>query len=402
MQENLYEVSHNKQEGSANRRREETEVHRDAIRGCLFGGAVGDALGYPIEFWQESQIFEHFGLVGITQYVTSKKTGKALISDDTQMTLFTANGLLVGDTRGCKKGVRGNVALAYQDWLFTQNASYEQREESGEIHFSWLCDVPELYACRAPGTTCLSALTQLKHGDHISDYIAEPRNDSKGCGGVMRIAPLALQGQSEIERADMEAAQVAAITHGHSLGYMPAAVLCHIIHRIVFPGEKKMTLREIILEAKQTAETIFAGDEHLKELSDLIDRAIERSENGLGDLENIHALGEGWVAEETLAIAVYCSLRYENDFSGGVIAAVNHNGDSDSTGAVTGNILGALVGYEAIEEKWKKDLECADVILEMADDLCHGCRMDECGSCCDPAWERKYLQMHRATPELHE
>ncbi len=71
-----------------------------------------------------------------------------------------------------------------------------------------------------------------------------------------------------------------------------------------------------------------------------------------------------------ISIAIYCALRYEDDFSKGILAAVNHNGDSDSTGAVNGNILGAWVGYKAIDGEWKKDLELKDVILEMADDLC--------------------------------
>ena len=113
------------------------------------------------------------------------------------------------------------------------------------------------------------------------------------------------------------------------------------------------------------------------------------------DLDNIHQLGEGWVAEETLGISLYCALKYQNDFSAGIIASVNHKGDSDSTGAVTGNILGALVGYDAIEEKWKKNLELHDVILEMADDLCHGCLMSENGTYRDPAWVSKYIDMHR-------
>ena len=55
-----------------------------------------------------------------------------------------------------------------------------------------------------------------------------------------------------------------------------------------------------------------------------------------------------------------------------MIAAVNHGGDSDSTGAVTGNILGAAVGYEAIPQFFKEDLELHDVILHMADDLYRG------------------------------
>ena len=88
-------------------------------------------------------------------------------------------------------------------------------------------------------------------------------------------------------------------------------------------------------------------------------------------------------------------MRYQNDFSAGVIAAVNHKGDSDSTGAVTGNILGALLGYSAIKDKWKHDLELSEVILEIADDLCYGCRMSEYSSYNDPDWESKYVKMHR-------
>ena len=138
---------------------------------------------------------------------------------------------------------------------------------------------------------------------------------------------------------------------------------------------------------------IFAGDKHLPELQRIVRLAAELSQNRDSDVENIRRLGEGWVAEETLAISVYCALKYQNDFEAGVSAAVNHSGDSDSTGAVTGNILGALLGYEAIPEKYKTDLELADVILEMADDLCHGCQMEEYSDYEDPLWTSKYLYM---------
>lgn len=138
---------------------------------------------------------------------------------------------------------------------------------------------------------------------------------------------------------------------------------------------------------------MFAGDLYLKELTDMIDLAVSLSENEESDLDNIHRLGEGWVAEETLGIAIYCSLGHQDDFLAGVIAAVNHKGDSDSTDAVAGNILGALIGYEAIDGKWKKKLELADVILEMADDLCRGCQMSENSHYQDPEWIRKYMHM---------
>lgn len=384
--------------------------HRDLIRGSLIGGAVGDALGYAVEFQSEESIFSVYGPDGITEYALSD--GVALISDDTQMTLFTANGILAGDTRMRMRGIGANpsvyAAKAYQDWLKTQESdiqtvnSCECDTEQGR--FSWLLDVPELYARRAPGNTCLSALFMGEAEG--SDYIGNHINNSKGCGGIMRVAPLALQyrpGENykgDLKKLDYEGAQMAAITHGHSLGYMPAAVVTHVISRIVSDGAE-MSLKDIVIEARDTAAEIFAGDEHLDALIRIIDLAITLSENKKTDLDNIHALGEGWVAEETLAIALYCALKYRDDFSRAIIASVNHKGDSDSTGAVTGNILGALIGYEAMEEKWKKNLELSDVILEMADDLCHGCPMDEYSHYHDPAWVTKYMNMHRCQkPEI--
>ena len=385
----------------------ETEVNLDRIRGSLVGGAIGDALGYAVEFLQEDQIFRKYGSEGITEY--DLVNGKALISDDTQMTLFTANGILVGDTRLSMRGIGGDpkayVPNAYLDWLKTQESDinsvnhHERYTEKGG--YSWLLDVPELYVRRAPGNTCLSALeTRAKEG-YVDSFINRPINRSKGCGGIMRIAPLALKyrpGENfygDIEQIDMEAAELSAITHSHSLGYMPSAVVCHIISRILCSHDE-MSLKDMVLEARDSVSKLFAGDKNLPVLVDIINRAVRLSEEAdADDLDNIHALGEGWVAEETLGIALYCALKYQNDFSKAMITAVNHKGDSDSTGAVTGNILGALIGYTAIDRKWKKNLELLDVILEVADDLCHGCQMSEYSHYQDPAWITKYMHMHR-------
>ena len=389
----------------------ETEVYLDKIRGSLIGGAAGDALGYAIEFYHEAEIFQQYGKNGITEYELDHHSKKALISDDTQMTLFTANGILVGATRAALRGIVSEpsfyVQKSYLDWLRTQEMSYSKYQskkvELKQKVFSWLNDVPELYSRRAPGNTCLSALSAQKKIEIDPEKCLKDRmNKSKGCGGVMRVAPMGLKSfeSRSQEWIDREGAVLAAITHGHSLGFMPAAVLVHIIYRIVYrnvnpdTGEK-LTLLEIIEDARDTVCRIFENDKHVEELEDIINHAIQLSTNQLDDLDNIHALGEGWVAEETLAIAIYCSLKYQNDFSAGIIAAVNHKGDSDSTGAVTGNILGALLGYEAIEDKWKENLELHDVILEVADDLCHGCQMGEYSSYDDPDWTRKYINMTR-------
>lgn len=401
--DNFYRDENREETEAALQRIKETEAYLDKIRGSLIGGAIGDALGYPIEFYSENEIFTRYGESGIQEYELDRRSGKALISDDTQMTLFTANGLLFANTRGAMRGIGGPlscyIAKSYQDWLCTQEIPFSEggkqirRYMNGGI--SWLLDVPELYSCRAPGNTCLSALRQQKNRESVlGDFMNHPLNNSKGCGGIMRVAPLALKHYPHlrIKNLDREGAEIAAITHGHSLGYMTAAVLVHIISRIVYP-EKPQTLKEIVFEARDTAEEIFAGDKHLKELTDIIDLSVRLSENEERDLDNIHRIGEGWVAEETLGIAIYCSLRHQNDFSVGVIAAVNHKGDSDSTGAVTGNILGALLGYGRIDEQWKSHLELADVILEMADDLCHGCQMHEYSNYEDPDWVRKYIDI---------
>lgn len=405
----FYREEDEKENQAAQARIRETEKHLDAVRGCMAGGAAGDALGYAVEFWREKQIFDTYGPEGITEYETDSRSGKALISDDTQMTLFTANGLLAGATRGLMRGIAGPpreyVKSAYYDWLKTQQSTmrevnrHERYTEEGGV--SWLLDVPELYSRRAPGNTCLDALTAKN--DNRKDYIRNPANNSKGCGGIMRVAPLALlyrPGENYsggLRELDLEGAQLAAITHGHSLGYMPAAAVTHIISRIL--TDENPDLKEIVLDARDMMEQLFAGDRHQEELIRIMNLAVELSENAADDLENIHALGEGWVAEETLGISLYCALRYKDDFSAGIIASVNHKGDSDSTGAVTGNILGALLGYSAMEEKWKENLELKDVILEMADDLCHGCQMREYSYYYDPAWECKYIKMHRFVPE---
>ena len=124
----------------------------------------------------------------------------------------------------------------------------------------------------------------------------------------------------------------------------------------------------------------------------LIDRAVALANKNLDDLEAIRELGQGWVAEETLAIAIYCSLKYSDDFDKAIIASVNHSGDSDSTGSVTGNIMGAYLGYKSIPQKYIRNLELVNVIMEIADDLYNDCKITEYGSYHDEIWEQKYIK----------
>ena len=122
-----------------------------------------------------------------------------------------------------------------------------------------------------------------------------------------------------------------------------------------------------------------------------MNKAVRLAETEIDNLKAIHSLGEGWVAEETLAIAVYCAIKYSENFEKAIITSVNHSGDSDSTGAVTGNILGAYLGFERIPKRFVDKLELKDIIIELADDLYNDCKLDWYSNKHDEIWEHKYL-----------
>lgn len=343
---------------------------QDRIRGSLLGGAIGDALGYPVEFiYSYEGILSRYGERGITRLDTKQyssegeQNNKAVVSDDTQMTLFTANGLL----NAPKLGIEPKYAIcrAYLEWLETQSGNRKGKAEC------WIRDLPELNQRRAPGTTCISALQEIRRG-------IEPINNSKGCGGVMRVAPVALYAvcgnRMSITDADRLAGDAAEITHQHPLGFISAALMVHVIYRLAQDEHPtRSVLKNYITEGVEVMRELYGSHYNdVERMAELSERAIFLSSNADSDLENIKCLGEGWVGEEALAIGLYCTLKYLDNFEEAMIASVNHGGDSDSTGAVTGNILGAAIGYEAIPKFYKEDVELHDVLLHMADDLCLG------------------------------
>ena len=307
----------------------------DHFRGCLLGGAIGDALGAPVEFLKYDHIINKYGNGGI-QDLICYSSGLAEITDDTQMTLFTAEGLLRAYSRGYHRGIwhpPSVVFHAYQRWLLTQG--YPRVPELEWVYDGWLLDVKELYASRAPGITCLSSL-----GSGTQGSIDEPLNNSKGCGGVMRVAPVGLFFLKD--QAFQYAAEIAALTHGHPSGYLSAGALGLIISLII-EGQDLVTSIKIAISELQD----YANHD---ECTAILLKAMELVGSGLPDQEAIALLGEGWVGEEALAISVYCAFKYPTIFESALIAAVNHSGDSDSTGAITGNILGAYLGITALPE----------------------------------------------------
>ena len=318
------------------------------------GGAIGDALGWPVEFLKLNEIKKKYGESGITDLIVGIN-GKAEITDDTQMTLFTAEGLLLAETSRQEKGnchVPSAVYRAYLRWLHTQG--YPKDVEKEFIYDGWLIKVKDLHARRGPGSTCLSALSSGKMGT-----IEQPINNSKGCGGVMRVAPVGLFYSRE--KAFRIACECAALTHGHPSGYLSAGVLDHIIACII----EGLDIEEAVKDALKVLET-YDGNE---ECSIAIRKAVELVNGSEEPDTAIKLLGEGWVGEEAIAISIYCALKYKGNFKKALCAAVNHDGDSDTTGAITGNILGAYLGIDGIPGEWIAKVELADVIMQIADDL---------------------------------
>ena len=335
---------------------------RSRYRGCLLAGAAGDALGYPVEFMKYDEIKKKYGSAGIGGYDLVFDREYAVITDDTQMTLFTAAGLLEQKRRGgaTLDSAREGVYEAYLDWLHTQSP-WNKRER----FYTGLIEEKRLFASRAPGGTCLGALSGGKCGS-----VESPINHSKGCGGVMRVAPCGLFYGPRADEGDVLrlGALAAAITHGHPLGYLPGAALAYIVWRAVH-AQEDVRLAAIAEDCLMAMQRAFDGEDMLDEFDRLLRRAMTLAKNDLPDVENIGALGEGWVGDEALAISLYCCLRHEASIADALIAAVNHDGDSDSTGAIAGNILGALHGEEAMDENLLAQLEMAGLIIRMADQL---------------------------------
>lgn len=386
---------------------------RDRIRGSLMAGAAGDALGYTVEFMSRNSILAQYGNRGITEFDLDNE-GKALISDDTQMTLFTANGMLMGVTRGCMRGIGGNpedyVEGAYLDWYYTQTGKKKESPDK-DFNYTWLRNLPELAHRRAPGTTCLSACESLYQGEKV-------QNNSKGCGGIMRVAPMALlmagywsRGISfyNITQMDEAGAKVAAATHKHPLAFLPSAMLTHLIYDLIRLDENeiKTNIAAIALSTLQTLDRLYKGkyEKEKRFLANLTRTSVVLAANDKSDAENIQTLGEGWTGEEAWAIALYCAVRHIDSIEDAIISAVNHDGDSDSTGAVCGNIMGAVYGYEAIKRmklfcpqghELEQTLELSNIILTLADDLYTSCIISEYDAIDSPAkqqWYERYCNM---------
>ncbi|GAB2763421.1 ADP-ribosylglycohydrolase family protein [Amycolatopsis magusensis] len=335
----------------------------ERFRGSILAGAIGDALGAADEF-EPIDVIRHLrGPAGITDLVPAFG-GLGKITDDTQMTLFTLEGLIRGHAqlrRGGQTGLEHFVQSAYQRWLHTQDLAWEDcrgpRNPSTEPD-GWLISHRELFSRRAPGKTCLTALMSYGHNGQMGTF-HHRLNTSKGCGGVMRTAPAALW-PGDLRTVFSVGAMSAALTHSHPTGYLSAGALSVIVRHLIDGG----TLPSAIEEAFRQ----LSHWQHHEETTAALQAGVRLAEQGPPTPEKIATIdGGGWIGESALAIAVYVALSTDN-LDDALLAAVNHSGDSDSTGAICGNIAGALYGAGALRPSWLERLELRDAIEELVAD----------------------------------
>lgn len=323
--------------------------------GCILGGAMGDAMGYPIEFLRADEIFDGLGPQGLT--IVPKR---GLISDDTQMTLFTMEALISAEG-GQYENVAA-VAYGLHRWYRTQKDVLDDtvRPEDGLLAKLWL------YARRAPGVTCLSALAKgrpLPPMRPLPRVLTQPGHvnpASKGCGTVMRSAPFGLICEAAT------AAHCSRLTHGHPEAAASAYALAYLIESIV---GHEMSLSNAVLDTMLQLARLAPGSETLRMLS----LAVSEAQNPDSWDVDATRLGAGWTGPEALGIAVYAALRTEalklspdKYVRCALRIAVNHSGDSDSTGSITGNIVGALHGEDALPQDVRR-VEHYEEIRELAE-----------------------------------
>ena len=315
-------------------------IDKDHFRGCLLGGATGDARAYGVN-----------------------EGGKDLISDNTQLAIFTVDGMIWADARAKKKGIYAYVPClfySYQKWYYTQTGGLSDKDYefimTGEV-----LSHEELFARRGEGVTSLNALASSIKNSYGTIETRINNHNRPGC--VIRTAPIGLYFANDPDMAFRVGCESAALTHGHTQAIMSAGYMAALI---AYLGQG-LALADAVSAALAKLDGL--DEEGLSDglPAELIRKGIELAEAGKSPRHAIDNIGEGWFAPETAALATYLALTHEDDFEGAIKAAVDLDGNSDGIAPAVGNIVGCLVGSLDIPPDWILSLELAGLIIHGAD-----------------------------------
>ena len=316
-------------------------IDRKHFRGTFLGGAAADAQAY-----------------------NTKSDGIDLISDNTQMASFTVDGLIWALDKAKNKGVYAYTPClfyAYQKWYYTQTGSLADKSYNfilkGEI-LNW----EEFYARRGEGTTSLRALEGSLH--NMYGTLKNRINNSKGCGGVMRVAPVGMCFCHDEKAAFKIGCESAALTHGHIGGIVPAGYVSAVISLILQGCE----IRDAVVKAIKIMESMPGHQDS----SNHIKKAVELADKDKSAVEATRILGEGFTGEDLVALVVYCVLKFNGNIKDTIEFTAKYEGNNLSLSTVCGNILGAYHGVSAIPFEWIKNLELLELFIYGADKLLDG------------------------------
>lgn len=292
---------------------------RDKILGVIYGTAIGDALGWAVEF--DPAVSPNNPAV-FAQSVPGDYT------DDTQMFRAVCEGLL---------RVSDNVDRA--------------AEEVAEEFIAWHTS-PENN--RAPGRACMEGCRNLARG--VQWF--EAGVDSGGCGTAMRSMAYGIFFHDNPQKAALWAAEHAQMTHIHPMARAAAAATAAGVACLM--GRPCASIA--IAQAMR-----IAAKRYDNRTAEMLSEAIDREGAcPYGVLDK----WRGWAGHEAVAASLWCFLRYSDDYEQAVLLAVNSPGDSDSLGAITGALVGANAGLSGIPERWVKQVEKSGELMALGERIC--------------------------------
>ena len=324
--------------------------NEDKYVGCMIGAAIGDALGTPIKGLMPDERREKFGKKGITDFVITD--GKAQISENTQLCMFTADGLIKSSLRNGDDDLPDfrNIYNSYQDWRNARKLYYEPNNHG------WVSNIREFYKKNNQEFVCTEVIDL-----GIPGSIEFPVNENKDSEGLMRTAPFGLRLYKDPDLAFEAGARCASLTHGSPDAYLSAGLISAIISNIIIGKDLDYAVDDSIEILKK-----YKGHDNLLEL---IDKARQLSKSKLAEKAAIRKIGAGNDAHEACAIGLYCVFKHPDDFEKAVIAAANHEGNTSVTSIITGCIVGTNVGEKNIPLKWRENIAFSSEIKELAMDL---------------------------------
>lgn len=300
------------------------------IRGAIFGLAVGDALGVPVEFRsRESLKFRPVTEMG--GYGTHNQP-PGTWSDDSSLTFCLMESL-------CNGLDYVDIGLKFQDWFYN---SY------------W---TPHGKVFDFGGTTA-EAIKNLRRGVEPI-YAGGMQESSNGNGSLMRILPLAffVRNLSIQERYEITK-NVSSLTHAH----FRSCLACFIYIEFILELLNGHSTLEAYKQMRITLNNFIADQVWNKSETDLFHRILRKN---IHEIDEDNISGSGYVLH-ALEASLWCLLN-SNTYEETVLKAVNLGDDTDTTGAIAGGLAGIVYGYDAIPEFWIVQLAKMEEIMDLCE-----------------------------------